>query len=53
MAWISQENLSAAENLRITVGQAAQLIGAHPNLGKQRPDLASENIRFLILRGFP
>jgi len=53
IAWISQENLSAAENLRIAVGQAAQLIGAHPNLGKQRPDLASENISFLILRGFP
>ncbi|MFO0157253.1 MAG: type II toxin-antitoxin system RelE/ParE family toxin [Alphaproteobacteria bacterium] len=53
IAWISQENLSAAENLRIAVGEAAQLLGAHPNLGKQRPDLASENIRFLILRGFP
>jgi hypothetical protein len=39
--------------LRIAVGQAAQLIGAHPNLGKQRRDLASENIRFLLLRGFP
>jgi plasmid stabilization system protein ParE len=36
MAWISQENLSAAENLRIAVGQAAQLIGAHPNLGNGR-----------------
>jgi toxin ParE1/3/4 len=53
IAWISQENLSAAENLRIAVGQAAQLIGAHPNLGKQRRDLASESIRFLLLRGFP
>ena len=53
LAWISQENLSAAENLCIAVGQAAQVIGAHPNLEKPRRDLASENIRFVILRGFP
>lgn len=53
MAWIAQENPRAAEDLRIAIRYAAQLLGEHPDMGKQRQDIVSESVRFLVLRGFP
>jgi len=53
LAWISQENPRAAQDMRNAVRHAAQLLGEHPELGKQRRDLAPETVRFLVLRGFP
>jgi len=53
VAWITQDNPRAAEDLRAAVRHAAQLLGEYPEMGKQRRDLAPETIRFLVLRGFP
>jgi toxin ParE1/3/4 len=53
VAWIAQDNPRAAEDLRVAIRHAAQLLGEHPEMGKQRRDLAPESARFLVLRGFP
>jgi toxin ParE1/3/4 len=51
--WIAHDNPRAAEDLRVAVRHAAKLLGEHPDMGKQRLDLAPETVRFLVLRGLP
>lgn len=33
--------------------RAARSIAEHPEIGRHRPELAPETVRFLVLRGFP
>ena len=51
--WIRKDNPAAARGLRDALIQAAERIGAHPQLGVSRPDLAREPYRFLAPTGFP
>ena len=51
--WIAKDNPAAARALRAAVIAAAARIGEHPRIGAVRPELATERIRFLVLRGFP
>jgi toxin ParE1/3/4 len=53
VAWIAQDNPPAAQGLRAAVLRAARSLGEHPQLGRQRPELAPETVRFLVLRGLP
>jgi toxin ParE1/3/4 len=51
--WIARDNPAAAEALRVAVVRAAELIGAHPEIGSVRLHLASAVYRFLPLTGYP
>src|SRR4051794_31437457 len=51
--WIASDNPTAARGLRDAVVQAAGRIGAHPESGAVREDLAAEPVRFLVLTGYP
>lgn len=51
--WIAADNPLAAQGLRDAIRIAGAQIGAHPNVGRHRPDLADEDYRFLTLTGFP
>jgi toxin ParE1/3/4 len=51
--WIAIDNPVAARALRESAIKAAALLGAHPELGPLRPDIASVPYRFLPLKGFP
>jgi len=52
VAWIASDNPLAARGFREAVGKALRLIGQHPNVGAIRRDLATERIRFMVLRGY-
>ncbi|HZZ89271.1 MAG TPA: type II toxin-antitoxin system RelE/ParE family toxin [Caulobacteraceae bacterium] len=52
-AWISADRPSAARRLRQAVNGVAALLGEHPRVGSQRPELAPEPFRFLVVQGFP
>ncbi|WP_429228894.1 type II toxin-antitoxin system RelE/ParE family toxin [Inquilinus ginsengisoli] len=52
-AWIAADNPAAAQALRDTATGGARRIGAHPDIGAHRPDLAGRRYRFLTLPGFP
>ncbi len=52
LQWIGRDNLAAARNLRDAVESAARLIGSRPEIGRQRPDLASPRYRFWSLPAF-
>jgi plasmid stabilization system protein ParE len=52
-AWIARDNRDAARRFRDRLRAAAVLIGQHAKVGRVRPDLAQEPIRFLALPGFP
>jgi len=52
--WIAKDNPAAAQALQDTAASGAEHIGAHPDIGAQRPDIvADQRYRFLILPGFP
>lgn len=51
--WIAKENPLAAEALRDALADAADLIGAHAEIGALRPYLTRKPYRFLKLKGFP
>lgn len=51
--WIAQDNLVAADALRVAANRAALMLGEHPRAGSVRTDIAPERFRFLVLRGFP
>lgn len=51
--WIARDNPLAARGLLHAVQAAARNIGEHPHCGVMRRDLADDNIRFLVLRGYP
>jgi plasmid stabilization system protein ParE len=52
-AWIARDDRDAARRFRDRLRAAAVLIGDHAKVGRVRPDLAQEPIRFLALPGFP
>ncbi|MGB0684103.1 MAG: type II toxin-antitoxin system RelE/ParE family toxin [Magnetovibrionaceae bacterium] len=51
--WISKENPSTAEALRIAIVSATRQLVEYPLSGTERPDVASSPTRFLTLTGFP
>lgn len=51
--WIAKDNRAAAAGLREAVEDAAFRLGEHPLIGKLRPELADEPVRFLPLTGYP
>lgn len=51
--WIAKDNPTAARGLRNAVVKAAGRIGAHPEAGMIRPELADEPVRFMTLTGYP
>jgi toxin ParE1/3/4 len=51
--WISRDNPDAALGLLRELEEALAKIGTHPLIGHHRPDLTSENYRFLTLAGYP
>ena len=51
--WIAHDNPAAARGLRISIARAAKRIGRHEEIGVVRPDLATDNYRFVSLTGFP
>jgi toxin ParE1/3/4 len=51
--WIARDNPAAARGLREAVASASRRIGAHPESGVLRPDLADSPYRFMMLAGFP
>lgn len=51
--WIAADNPIAARGLRDSVAKAARRIGAHPDIGLRRLELADQRYRFLPLTGFP
>jgi toxin ParE1/3/4 len=51
--WIAQDNPPAASAFRRALDDAADRIVRYPQLGRSRPDIASEPVRFLVLTGFP
>jgi toxin ParE1/3/4 len=51
--WIAQDNPDAAIVLVQAVFHAAERIGAHPEIGRERLELAPKPFRFLALTGFP
>jgi toxin ParE1/3/4 len=51
--WIAKDNPAAAQALLDTAAGGAKRIGAHPEIGAQRPDITERRYRFLILPGFP
>lgn len=53
MAFIAGDNPQAARRLREQVVAAALRIGSHPRIGVVRANLASEDVRFVVLGGFP
>ncbi len=50
--WIRKDNPVAARGLASALIRAADRIGANPEIGVVRPDLAREPYRFLTLAGF-
>lgn len=53
LAWIAQDNPTAAKGLRDALLQAARLIAEHPRAGQVRNELAREPFRFLAIKGYP
>lgn len=53
ISWITKANPAAARALRETVAGALERIGANPEIGSVRSDLAELPYRFLTLTGFP
>ena len=51
--WIASDNPAAARAFRETLVKAAKRLGDHPDLGRERPELADPPVRFLVLTGFP
>jgi toxin ParE1/3/4 len=51
--WIAKDNKVAARGLRDAVIRAADRIGAFPEIGVVRPDLATDRVRFVFLTGYP
>ena len=51
--WIAKDNQTAARGLRDAISAAAERIGAHPQIGVVRLDVADEPMRFLSLAGYP
>ena len=51
--WIAEDNRIAAEGLIEAVEAAAKRIGAHPQIGRRRPELAKGPYRFLTLTAYP
>jgi toxin ParE1/3/4 len=51
--WIARENPKAAQALRDAVLATAQRLGDYPELGVNRPEIATGPYRFLFLTGFP
>lgn len=51
--WIAADAPAAARALRDALAIAAHRLGAHPDCGVARPELAEPPVRFLILTGFP
>ncbi|WP_419253359.1 type II toxin-antitoxin system RelE/ParE family toxin [Caulobacter sp. ErkDOM-YI] len=50
---IAQDNVSAARRFPRAVAAVARQIGDFPEIGVERPDLASPPYRFAIVPGFP
>ena len=53
VAWIAQDNPSAARGLQAALKEAATLIGRHPGAGHERSELADPPFRFMTVRGYP
>ena len=53
VAWIADENPSAARGLQQAFREAARLISEHPRSGFERPELAGPPFRFIGVRGYP
>lgn len=53
LEWIARDNPHAAQGLVDAALSAAARIGAHPQVGTVRPNLADEPYRLLTLTGFP
>ncbi len=51
--WIAHDNPTAARGLRDAVVEAARHIGRYAQSGVQRPDLAGDKYRFVMLTGYP
>ena len=51
--WIAADSRSAAQALRRSVIEAADRIGAYPDVGRGRSELADPPVRFLAMTGFP
>src|SRR5438105_3084894 len=51
--WIANENPIAGAAFVAALQQAAERIGAHPEIGVARLQLAPDPYRFLVLSGFP
>lgn len=52
LQWIARDNPNAAQGLLDAALSAAARIGAHPEIGALRSDLADEPYRFLALTGY-
>ena len=53
VAWIAEDNRTAARGLRDAVVRAARRIGAHRHLGVAHLELAPPPVRFVMLTGYP
>ncbi len=53
LCWIAKDNRVAAQALRDAVAAAARRIGADPEIGAFRHEIADEPYRFLPLTAFP
>lgn len=51
--WIAADNPLAARGFVVAVETCARSLGEHPQMGTERPEIASPPVRFLPLRGFP
>lgn len=51
--WIAADNPLAARGFVVAVETCARSLGEHPQMGTERPEIASPPVRFVSLRGFP
>ncbi|MBF0181430.1 MAG: type II toxin-antitoxin system RelE/ParE family toxin [Magnetococcales bacterium] len=51
--WIRADNPDAARAFRKAIDDATRLLGTHPQVGRERPELLHPPARFLPLTGFP
>jgi toxin ParE1/3/4 len=51
--WIAYDNPAAARGLRTAVLKAAGHIGDYAFFGVERPDIAGDPFRFVMLIGYP
>lgn len=51
LRWVAKDNPASARALKNVIYQAARNLGEHPLSGRERPDLASSQVRFLTLSG--